>query len=218
MAKEAKAGDKVRQFFSKYPIKTYNKGEVLILADENPQKISYIVSGHVRQYDISYRGDEVVVNVFKPEAFFPMSWAIAKTPNRYFFEAGENLKVHEAPPNEALKFLKENPDVALDLLTRLYRGVDGLTRRMAHLMGGSAKSRLLFEIIIECRRFGKKTTGQSYVIDMSESELGARSGLARETVSREIKSLKKLSLIDINRQGIIIKDINALENKLGPNL
>jgi CRP-like cAMP-binding protein len=76
---------KVEQFFSRYPLKQYDKGEILILADEDPKYIYNLVEGHVREYDISYRGDEIVVNVFKPPAFFPMSWPIAKTPNRYFF-------------------------------------------------------------------------------------------------------------------------------------
>jgi hypothetical protein len=75
---------KIHQFFSQYPAKEYAKGEILILADENPKYIYHLIEGYVREYDISYRGDEIVVNVFKPPAFFPMSWPIAKTPNRYF--------------------------------------------------------------------------------------------------------------------------------------
>jgi CRP-like cAMP-binding protein len=142
---------KVEQFFSRYPLKQYDKGEILILADEDPKYIYNLVEGHVREYDISYRGDEIVVNVFKPPAFFPMSWPIAKTPNRYFFEAAEKVKARLAPPEEVFDFIKNNADVTLDLLARLYIGVDGMRRRMAHLMGGSAKSRLLFELIIECR-------------------------------------------------------------------
>jgi CRP-like cAMP-binding protein len=172
----------------------------------------------VREYDISYQGDEVVVNVFKSPAFFPMSWAVAKTPNRYFFDAGSKVSVHQAPPEEAAGFIKANPDVMMDLLTRLYIGVDGMQRRMAHLMGGSAKSRLLFELIIECKRFGKPQTAGAYLININETEIGARAGLSRETVSRAMKELKKLNLIFVNKQGIVLKNLEALELKLGPDL
>ena len=51
-----------------------------------------------------------------------------------------------------------------------------MQRRMAHLMGGTARSRLLFELINEAKRFGGRDKTGSYVLKMSESELGARSG------------------------------------------
>lgn len=209
---------KTENFFSQYPLKQFDKGEMLLLADENPKYIYRLVEGHVREYDISYRGDEIVVNVFKPPAFFPMSWPIAKTPNRYFFEAGEKVKAHLAPPDEVLDFVRANPDVLLDLITRLYRGVDGVQRRMAHLMGGSANSRLLFELIIECRRFGKAQKDGSFLIKINETEIGTRAGLSRETISRGMKELKKLNLITVDHQGILLKDLDALEQKLGTNL
>lgn len=209
---------KVEKFFSEYPLRQYSKGELLILADENPKHIYYLVSGLVREYDISYRGDEIVVNVFKHPAFFPMSWAINKTPNRYFFEAYSKVAVREAPPQDALEFIKRNSDVMFDLLGRLYIGVEGMSRRMAHLMGGSAKSRLLFELILEAKRFGKPREDGSYLMVLNESEIASRAGLSRETVSREIRELKKMNLIEVGRKGILLQDIESLEAKLGSNL
>jgi CRP-like cAMP-binding protein len=123
-----------------------------------------------------------------------------------------------APPEEVFDFIKNNADVTLDLLARLYIGVDGMRRRMAHLMGGSAKSRLLFELIIECRRFGKQQKNGSYLVMLNETEIGTRAGLSRETVSRGMKELKKLKLISINRAGIALKDLDALELRLGADL
>jgi len=140
----SQVANKIERFFSNYPLKHYRKGELLILADEDPKHIFHLTTGQVREYDISEKGDEIVVNVFKPPAFFPMSWAINKTPNRYFFEAAADVTARLAPPDEALAFLKTNPDVMFDLLSRLYIGSNGLLRRMAHLMGGSARSRLIF--------------------------------------------------------------------------
>lgn len=218
MAMAPVVAGKVEEFFNQYPLKEFEKGELLLMADDKPKHIYHIIEGHVREYDISYRGDEIVVNVFKAPAFFPMSWPLAKIPNRYFFEAGEKLKVHLAPPDEVLDFIKANPDVSLDLLTRLYIGVDGMRRRMAHLMGGSAKSRLLYELILECRRFGKVRKDGSYLIIIKETEIGSRSGLSRETVSRCMKELKNLNLISVSREGIVLRDLDALEQKLGSNL
>ena len=202
---------KVDQYFSKYPKRAYPKGQILVFADESPEHIYYIVKGGVRKYDVSYRGDEGEVNVFKPPAFFPMSWAINNSPNKYFYKAETDTELHIVPTGDALIFIKDNPDVMLDLLSRLYKGMDGLLGRMVHLMSGSAKSRLLYELVIESRRFGKKNADGSIQLSVSEGDLAGRTGLSRETVSREIHKLKNQDLVSLKHSGIIVKDIAAIE-------
>lgn len=206
---------KVDRYFSKYPKRSYPKGQILVFADEDPEHIFYITKGRVRKYDVSYRGDEVVVNVFKPPAFFPMSWAINRASNKYFYKTELETEVHVVPADDALKFIKDNPDVALDLLSRIYRGMEGLLGRMVHLMSGSARSRLLYELIIECRRTGQKNKDGSYKLDLNEVDLAARSGLSRETVSREMHKLKADGLAAVSGKGVSVSGLEALEKKIG---
>jgi CRP-like cAMP-binding protein len=200
---------KVEQFFTGYSSREFEKGHVLIRADEEPGHVFHLMSGRVKQYDISTRGDEVILNVFKPPAFFPMSYAINKTPNAYFFEAETDIELRQAPSADVVAFLQANPDVTYDLLARVYRGTDGLIGRLAHLMAGSAHSRLLYELLIECRRFGEPR-GHGVAIALNESDIAARAGLARETVSREINKLKDEGLISIIKNDIFVNDIAQL--------
>jgi len=137
------AKDKIREFFEQYPLKPFAKRELLLRAEEPIGQIFYLVQGRVSQYDIATNGNEVVVNVFKPGAFFPMSSAINSTDNHYFFEASLRTVVRVAPQEDVVRFLRDNPAVTFDLLARVYRGVGSVLRRMAHLMGGDAKSRLI---------------------------------------------------------------------------
>lgn len=207
--------NKVRNFFSQYPKRTYSKDQILIFAGENPEKVHYIVSGRVSQYDISYRGDEIVVNVYKEPAFFPMSWAINKKDNTYFYKTEEPSVIHLAPAEDVVAFLKENPDVTFNLLSRLYNGVEGILSRVVHLMSGSAKSRIMYELIIESRRFGEEQSDGSIVLSVNENDLGSHAGLARETVNREMKHLKDKGLITLKSGKIIINSLASLEEQLG---
>jgi CRP-like cAMP-binding protein len=206
---------KVDKYFSQYPKRSYPKGQILVFRDETPEHIFYIVHGQVRKYDVSYRGDEVIVNIFKPPAFFPMSWAINRSPNHYFYKTETETELHVVPVDDALNFIKDNPDVLLDLISRVYKGMDGLLGRVVHLMSGSAKSRLIYELIIECRRFGTSKQDGGYLLTANEADLAARSGLSRETVSREMRSLKTEGLVSISSKGISVKSLAALEKKLG---
>jgi CRP-like cAMP-binding protein len=207
--------DKVAGFCTQYPRRDCPKGQILIFGGENPEHIYYLAQGKVRKYDVSYRGDEVIVNVFKAGAFFPMSWAINRTPNRYFYKTEIDSSLHIIPAGEALDFIQNNSDVMLDLLSRLYRGMDGLLGRVVHLMSGTAKSRLLYELIIECRRFGIRQPNDSILLATNEQDLAARSGLSRETVNRELGKLKHDGLVSIDTPGIAITNLKILETALG---
>jgi CRP-like cAMP-binding protein len=147
-----------------------------------------------------------------------MSWAINNTSNQWFYETGSKVTLRQAPVDEVLGFLETNPDVLFDLLSRLYSGTDGLQRRMAHLMAGSARSRVLFELIVAARRFGKQQKNGSLFIDIRENELARRSGLSRETVSRELQKIKKNKLIGIGHSGFTIERLEKLEKELGEGL
>jgi len=209
---------KVADFFQKYPLRTFDKRHLLARAEEPLPGVFYVVEGRVSQYDITPSGNEVVVNVFKPGAFFPMSWALNDTVNHYFFEASTKVTTHVAPAADAVQFLKNNPDVTFDLLSRVYRGVDGVLRRMAHLMGGDTHSRLLFELLNAAYRFGEQQPDGSIFIALKESDIARHSGLARETVNRTMQHLKKDGLVTVAHAGVTITDIKQLENRLGTTL
>lgn len=205
--------NKISAFFDQYPVRCYKKGQIFIHAGDEPECIFNLVSGKVKQYDLTYRGDEAVLNVFKPPALFPMSFAINRTPNEYFYEADSDVELHKAPFDEVIDFIKANPDVLYDLLGRVYRGTDGLLRRMSYLMSSTAKNRVLNELIIECRRFGEEANG-GYILSLTESDIAARAGLSRETVSRGMSKLKSDDLIIAVNKLIIIPDIEKLEQAL----
>lgn len=208
----------VAAFFAPYPEKHFAKKQIMLHAGNDPEGVYYIVSGRVNQYDISPSGVEVVVNVFKAPAFFPMSWAINYTPNGYFFEAATDVVVRVAPAADVVAFLEREPQVLLDLLARVYRGTDGLLRRLAHIMGGDARSRLIFEILNAAYRFGSQGQHESVRVPLKEGDLAKHAGLARETVSRVMQGLKAAELVEVSNSGLLVPDLNKLEAELGSGL
>lgn len=206
--------EKVKTFFTAYPEHHYSKGELLLRPGDDVPHIFYLLEGQIAQYDITPAGNSVVVNVFKPGAFFPMSCVVNDQPSQYFFEASGKVRVHQAPAAEALAFVHKNPDVLFDLLARVYRGADGLLRRLTHLMGSDAKTRLVFEIVNAAARFGEPQPGGGTRLVLTEVELGQRTGLARETVSRALRQLKAAGLVRVGRKELVIPDLAALQQLL----
>lgn len=204
---------KIAQFFSRFTPKTYKKGEIIIRADDTPTQVFYLEQGTVRAYAISQKGEELVVTIFKPFSFFPMSQAVNQTPNNYYYEAMDEVILRKAPTGDVILFIKDNPEILFDLLSRVYKGVEGMMTRMTYLMGESAYKRLLIELVIHAKRFGEKKN-EGVEITLSEKEIAAQSGLTRETVSREIKHLKDKQLIRFEKNTLHINDITALETEI----
>ena len=200
---------KLQDFFKSYPPRTYKKGEIIIFAGENPKGIIFLKSGQVAQYHISDSGQKVILNIFKPGAFFPMSWAVNHTENNYFYEAASQVECRIAPPQDVLNLLNENHDITFDLLSRVYRGTDGLLQRMSELMVGSARSRLLLEILISAYRFGN-VRGNSAEVSIKTTDLAQRTGITRETASRELNQLARDGVISKAKGKIIIDNLENL--------
>lgn len=211
----AEAEQGIQEFFARYRSRAYKKGQILIFAGDKPDSIFHLESGNVKQYDISPQGDEITINVFKPPAFFPMSTVLNDSENPYIFEAETDITVKQAPTKEVVEFIHDNPEVAIDLLKRVYRGMDGILARMAHLMKSSARDRLVYEILVTSKRFGKPHESDgSFTTDINEHELASRSGLTRETVSREMQKLMKDGLVDFKSGQLHVADLAALAGTL----
>lgn len=204
--------NKLNNFFQIYNLKKYKKGQSVIWAGEEPPGIIFLETGNVGQYDIAESGQKIMLNIFKPGSFFPMSWAINKNENLYFFEALTDLECRIAPVAEVVELLKTNSDITIDLLSRVYRGTDGLLKRIAELMVGTARTRLTLELLISANRFGKINDDGSVRINTKTTELAQRTGLARETISRELKKLEQEKIISHIKSQIIIKDLALLGN------
>ena len=142
-----------------------------------------------------------------------MSWAVNQTPNLYYFEAMTDVEAYRVPKEEAIQFIRENPDVLYDLLKRVYKGTDGLLTRMTYLMAGSAYGRLITELILHAGRFGMKR-GSGVALQLSEMEIAAQSGMTRETVSREIKLLKEKGIVSFEKGHLVIQSMEMLEEEL----
>lgn len=209
---------KINSFFSGFEIKRFKKGEILIEANQEPSGVFFLREGLVRMYTISLNGEELTLNIYRANSLFPLNWVLNNNLSPYYFEAMTSVTVLKAPKDKFLQFIKENSTVLLDLVSRIYRGLDGFFLRMEYLMRGSAKSRLITELLIFANRFGEVQSKQTVVkFRLSEKDLASETGLARETISREMSKLEKEGLVTLKKNTLTINNIDTLEQRLLDN-
>lgn len=195
---------KINDFFKQYRHKTFQKGELVVFAHNTLPLVSLLVRGRVAEYDISDAGNKVILTMYKPGAFFPIINAFTRKPNKYFFEALEEVEVYQAPADDVISFLRREPDVLFNLLQRLSSGLDGLLGRVSLLMAGTAQSRVLFELLITAERFGARQPDGWYKVDLTELQLAEQTGLARETVSRALHKCAKEGKLELVKGGLLV--------------
>jgi CRP/FNR family transcriptional regulator len=208
----------LESFFVKYPIRHFDKGQIIIAANETPPGISYVVSGQIRQYDITDVGTDIVVDVLLASSVFPLDWATRNRESQYFYQALSPVKIRTAPLSELEAFLRRAPNLLYILMTRAVAAMTIMQRRMAHLMSGVTVNRVLFELITQGKRIGVKQLDGSYLLHLHEDELAQRAGLTRETINRELGKLKRRGLVEVDHRILIIKNLEEIEALLGSHL
>ncbi len=204
----------LQEHFAEYPIRKYPKGQIVLFAHETPQNLFFVAQGKIKQYELSYRGDEIVVHRFQRSFCFPSSWAFNHKPSPYFYKTETEAVLHLVPVVDYLLFMRSNPDVMMHFLGRMQSHIEEVYGRMVHSMAGTAKTRLIYELLMECKRAIVNEPDQSRILKVREVDLASRSGLSRETISREIKNLKNSGSLDINDRTIIVRNIGELERSL----
>lgn len=203
------AETKLERFFATYKSQRFQKNSLIVEADESPEFIFYIKSGRVRMYDISRSGCKLTLNTLNTGSFFSLAWIFGHQ-NNYYFEAIETCELIKAPIADIKEFLDKHPDVGQDALKRVTGGFDGLFKRLSTHMGETAEFRIIIELLIDAWRFSHEE-GDTKKVGISINDLTSNTGLARETVSREISKLIDRNLISKKGRTIYINNIKELE-------
>ncbi len=208
---QPKVQKKLLSFFTKYKLKTFERGEQVI----NPtgKKVFFLTKGTVRMFS-HVDNSQLTLNIYKPYSLFPMSLILRRTKDKYSYDALSEVEGYFAPKTYFKKFLKENPDIVLDLLKRIYIGLEGFFMRMETLLLGGATLRILTHLIIYTRRFGRNVGGKvMFDHSLTHEQLSYQTGLARESVTKEFKKLQDKNLVGYIGKKLFIPDLSKLEEE-----
>lgn len=132
-------------------------------------------------------GEEVTIHVYRPGAVLPMVLVLAEVANRFYFETISLVELKSVAVGPVLAFVKQNPDVLLNLAKRFSKAVDGLVTRLEHTLSQSARARVARLLVYWAEKFGGKR--------FTHRDIASWTGLTRETVSRELGLLKSRGFI-----------------------
>ena len=185
--------------------KSAERGEIILLEGEPSEALFFVVSGAVKVFKTSAEGKEQILSIVRPGESFNDVPIFDDGPNPASAQAMGPIVLYEIKKSALRATIQNHPQIALNIikvlaerLRQLMSLVEDLSFR--HVIGRVA--RILLEHAGDGTGPGPRLTQQ---------EMAAMAGTAREVVSRSLKALEEDGIIRLDRHRIVITDKEALK-------
>ncbi len=200
-------------FFQNYKTLSLKGRTVFLGGDEaHVSFINYLKQGTVKQYMVSNKGDEIVLNMYRPVCCFPLVHIFPSIQNHCYFETISDVELIRAPIDQFVVFLKQNPLVLFEITEVLAHAFFDISSMIECLILGRAHNRVVFALLMYARKFGECTKNGERIINMplTHKNIGALVGLTRETVSREMERLEQKKIVTKKNGFVCISNMRGL--------
>jgi len=186
-------------FLSRYPTRSFKKGEIIIFQGEAPRSAYVVKEGTVKAYNLSIGGDEKPVAFYSGDAVFPDAWVYGKMANAvYYYEAfTPEVVVYCVNREEYAAFIKGRPELLYQELERALTDQLGKSMRLNALQHSRASDKLLYTLHYLALSHGVTIAPQQIEItlDLTHQDFANLTGLTRETAATELNKLKRKDVI-----------------------
>jgi len=185
--------------------KTADRAEMVLLEGESAANLYFVASGVVKVFKTSAEGKEQILSIVRPGESFNDVPIFDGGPNPASAQTMGPVLLYGIKKNDMEAILRDHPQIALNVIKVLARRVRHLVSLVEdlsfkHVIGRVAK--ILFEHVGGEMGRGPRLTQQ---------EMAAMAGTAREVVGRSLKALEEEGAIKLDRHRIIIRDKEALQ-------
>ena len=184
--------------------KAVAEDEIIQFEGEPAKALYFIVSGLGKVFKTSAEGKEQVLYFVRPGDSFNDVSAFEDSLSLTSVEAMMPVVLYGVKKGDLEIILREYPQVALNMLKTLSRRVKHLVSLVEDLSFRNVTNRVA-KILLEYAG-----DGIDHKPRLTQQEMAAIAGTAREMVGRSLKTLKDEGTIRLNRNRIIITDKEAL--------
>jgi CRP-like cAMP-binding protein len=189
--------------------KRAERGEILYFEDEPAEVLYFVVQGVVKVFKTSADGKEQIFSIIRPGDSFNDVPVISGGVNLASAGAMSTVILNGIKKKELETIIREHPQVALNIIDVLSRRVEELMKLVEDFSFRRVSGRVA-KILLE---YGGKDNGEKP--RLTQQEIAAMIGTAREMVGRSLKSLEEEGAIRIERNHIILADREVLRGLAG---
>lgn len=198
--------DAIRKFVFE---KKAERGEIVIFEGEPAETLYFVVAGAVKVFKTSAEGKEQILHIIRPGESFNEVSVLSDGVNIASAEAMGAVTLHTIKKSDLEVILENNHRVALNIIQVLSKRMQSLVSLVEDLSFRHVTSRVA-RVLIEYLSEGNGENPR-----LTQQEMAAMIGTAREMVGRSLKTLEEAGTIRLDRHRIIITDQNTLREIAG---
>ena len=189
----------------------FRPAEVIFTPEEAREKVYILKKGEVKIY--RYAGDrKVVVDTLQAGDVFGDVLEDGGREPANFAESVGHTYVCVASKGEFFATLRDWPDVALRVVSKLGTRLSGAEERIRDLAGLNVTLRLLNELLRHARGDGSARVGDQWLIPhrLTHQQLAENIGASRETVTKSFAVLKQHGYVRTDPAGQLALDMSKI--------
>jgi CRP-like cAMP-binding protein len=196
------------QLFSK---KAFIKGQTIVSEGDDQKNLHFVNSGVVKMFKTSSEGKEQIIRIVRPGESFNDITVFGSGNCPYSVQALGNTVVYAIHRNDLMPVMEKNWKIAhnaLEILSEQQRLLLTLVEDLSFKNVTGRVAKILLQ---------NSNPGPDGYQRLTQYEMAAMAGTAREVVGRSLKSLEDNGTISLERHRIIIKDKEYLGRIAGLN-
>ena len=185
------------------------RGEILLFEGEPAEHLYFVVNGVVKIFKTSADGKEQILQIIRPGESFNDVPVLGGGTNLASAEAMGDVVLYIIKKSDLENVLREHPQVALNVIQILSQRVAHLVSLVEDLSFRHVTGRVA-KVLLE---YAGDRTGEKP--RLTQQEMAAMIGTAREMVGRSLKTLEEDGTIRMERNRVVITNQQTLREMAG---
>jgi CRP/FNR family transcriptional regulator len=192
--------------------KSYIKGQTIVSEGDKQENLHFVNAGVVKIFKTSSEGKEQIIKIVRPGESFNDVAVFGGSLCPYSAQAlGNTTVIYWIHKNDLLPVMEKNWRIARNALEILAEQARLLLTLVEDLSFKNVTGRVA-KILLQ-----NAAPGPEGYQRLTQYEMAAMAGTAREVVGRSLKSLEDSGAISLERHRIVIKDRSYLDRLAGLN-
>jgi CRP-like cAMP-binding protein len=190
------------------------KGSILFKEGDDGEHLYVIIDGKLKLGTSSGDGRENLLSILGPGEMFGELSLFDPGPRTSTATAVTDAKLLSLSHEKVIPWLKQNPEVSLQLLTRLSQRLRRTNEAVGDLVFSDVPGRVAKALIDLGDRFGK-TSPEGLLVnhDLTQEELAQLVGASRETVNKALADFAGRGWLKLDGRSVLITDVERLSKR-----
>lgn len=207
---------KLKSFLKQYKRFNYKPNEIIYYPGDHFSRTCFIESGYLRIYMIGENGKEITIDIVGPNIDLSFTFGLLDNKSNYYYQALTSVEVWCAPKKDFIQFIKNDKNLYFEMARDMLLTIKVFLQVNSYLISGNASIKVAVVLLMLAQKFGKTISRNNLLIEFNVPHwlIASFCGLARETVSIQMKKIERKGFIMQTKQGLIIKNIEKFKREI----